>query len=117
MEQNEAQKKVGIVSYAALIFAIVFFSGLLAKSTGWLSVFDFTVLSGKFGSIVGEGGKSFIFRGAGGVGAKDGFLFALNLIPTVMFALAIVAIVEYLGGLEAARVLMTPLLRPLMGIG
>ena len=33
-----------------------------------------------------------------------------------MFALAIVAIVEYFGALEAARQLMTPLLKPLLGI-
>ncbi|MDK2823793.1 MAG: hypothetical protein PWP71_1711 [Clostridia bacterium] len=33
-----------------------------------------------------------------------------------MFALAVVAVVEYLGALEAARKLLTPLLRPLLGI-
>jgi hypothetical protein len=28
------------------------------------------------------------FRGKGGSGAIDGFMFALTLVPTVMFALA-----------------------------
>lgn len=114
--QQEQGKKVNLVSYLALIFAVIFFSGLLAKNTGWLGVFDFTVLNGKFGSIVGEGGKAFEFRGSGGFGARDGFLFALTLVPTVMFALGIVSAVEYLGALDAARQLLTPLLRPLLGL-
>lgn len=113
---QQGEKKVGIVAYLALIFAIVFFSGIFAKATNWLGIFDFTVLTGKFGKIVGEGGKSFEFRGTGGYGAKDGFLFGLNLVPTVMFALGIVAVVEYLGALEAARRLLTPLLKPVLGI-
>lgn len=116
MNENNNQKKVGVVAYLALIFAVVFFSGIFAKTASWLGVFDFTVLNGDFGKIAGDGGKSFTFRGTGGYGAKDGFLFALNLIPTVMFALAIVAVVEYLGALDAARQLLTPLLKPLLGI-
>ncbi len=116
MNKKNEQKKVGIVAYLSLIFAIVFFSGFFAKAAGWLGVLDFTVLNGDYGKIIGEGGKSFTFRGTGGYGAKDGFLFALNLIPTVMFALAVVSVVEYLGALDAARQLLTPLLRPLLGI-
>lgn len=116
MSKPEEQKKVGITAYLALIFAIVFFSGIFAKATGWLGMFDFTVLNGSFGKIIGEGGKAFEFRGAGGFGAKDGFLFGFNLVPTVMFALAIVGVVEHLGALDAARQLLTPLLRPVLGI-
>lgn len=112
----QEERKVGLVSYLALIFAIIFFSGLFAKAAGWLGVFDFTVLNGSFGKILGEGGKTFEFRGSGGSGAKDGFLFALTLVPTVMFALGVVNVVEYLGALEAARQLLTPLLRPILGI-
>jgi len=55
-------------------------------------------------------------RGKGGNGARDGFLFALTLIPTVMFALGMINVLEHYGALEAARKLLTPLLRPLMGI-
>ncbi len=116
MSEKVEQKKVGIVAYLALIFAVVFFSGVFSKATNWLGVFDFTVLNGDFGKIVGEGGKALTFRGAGGYGARDGFVFALTLIPTVMFALAVVACVEYLGALDAARQLLTPILRPLLGI-
>ncbi|NMA03042.1 MAG: hypothetical protein GX923_10845 [Clostridia bacterium] len=116
MNKPEEQKKVGLTAYLALVFAIVFFSGIFAKVGGWLGIFDFTVLNGSFGKIIGEGGKAFEFRGTGGFGAKDGFLFGFNLVPTVMFALAVVNVVEYLGALEAARQLLTPLLRPVLGI-
>lgn len=116
MNEKNEQKKVGILAYLSLLFAIVFFSGVFAKETGWLGMFDFTILNGDFGKIIGEGGKALTFRGAGGYGARDGFVFGLTLIPTVMFALAIVAVVEYLGALDAARQLLTPILKPLLGI-
>ena len=54
--------------------------------------------------------------GAGGVGARAGFMFALSLVPGVMLALGLMEIVEYYGGLKAAQKLLTPVLRPLMGI-
>lgn len=118
MEQkNSSQVKVSWYSYIALIFAIIFFSGIFAKSMGWWKVFDFTVLNGAFGKITLEGAKTaFTFRGTGGFGAQDGFLFALSLTPAVIFALGVVSVVEGLGGLNAAQKLMTPLLRPLLGI-
>ena len=56
------------------------------------------------------------FRGAGGSGAKDGFLFALELIPAVILALGIVNVIDGLGGLKAAQKLMNPLLKPLLGV-
>jgi nucleoside recognition membrane protein YjiH len=116
-QKNDSQLKVSWYSYVALIFALMFFSGIFAKSTGWWKVFDFTVLNGSFGKITMAGAKAaFTFRGSGGVGAQDGFLFALSLMPAVIFALGAVAVVEGLGGLNAAQKLMTPLLRPLLGI-
>jgi nucleoside recognition membrane protein YjiH len=108
-----AEPKVTWVSYVALVFAIIFFSGLFSSATNWLRVLDFTVLQGSFGTI-GEGGA--IFRGSGGSGARDGFLFAINLMPSVILALGTVAVVEGLGGLAAAQRLLSPLLRPLLGI-
>jgi nucleoside recognition membrane protein YjiH len=86
---------------------------VLAKSVGnWINAFDFSTLLGSFGKIA----KSGEFRGAGGVGAKDGFLFGLTLVPAVMFALGVVEIVDWFGGLKAAQRLLNPLLRPLLGI-
>lgn len=105
-------KKVGIGAYIALIFAIVFFSGIFGGFDSWIKIFDFTTLSGSFGHIA----EKFSFRGAGGNGARDGFLFSMYLTPSVILALAFVAVVEHYGALEAARKLLTPLLRPLLGI-
>ncbi|MDU9051291.1 MAG: nucleoside recognition domain-containing protein, partial [Clostridioides difficile] len=56
------------------------------------------------------------FMGKGGTGAKDGFLFALTLIPTVCFAVGLIDVVESMGGMKAASKIFNPLLRPLLGI-
>ncbi len=119
----EKDRKVTIGSYLALAFAVVFFSGLM-QSNEWYGVFDFTTLNGSFGNLVhtvdGSGEAiqtaSTSLRGQGGSGARDGFIFALTLIPTVMFALGVINVLEHYGALDAARKLLTPLLRPLMGI-
>ncbi|MEG0821532.1 MAG: nucleoside recognition domain-containing protein [Burkholderiaceae bacterium] len=101
--------------YVALAFAIVFFSGLLKDASGdwaWLRTFDFNVLLGHLGKIGGAGD----FRGSGGDGARDGFMFTLTLMPAVILALAAIAVIEAYGALDAARKLLSPLLRPLMGV-
>ncbi len=78
--------------------------------------FDFSVLNGSFGQLPGANGATTSFRGAGGTGAKDGFLFALELAPSVILSLGIISITDGLGGLRAAQQLMTPVLKPLLGI-
>ncbi|EKA9425181.1 hypothetical protein OMV82_003302 [Salmonella enterica] len=105
-------KKVGIKGYLAFFLTIIFFSGVFSGSEGWWRVFDFTVLNGSFGHVT----STQTFRGAGGTGAKDGFLFALELAPSVILSLGIIAITDGLGGLRAAQQLMTPILKPLLGI-
>lgn len=79
-------------------------------------MFDFTVLNGTFGQVNGVAATPASFRGIGGTGAKDGFLFALELAPSVILSLGIIAVTEGLGGLRAAQQLMTPILKPLLGI-
>ena len=108
--------KVSIGAYIALFVAILFFSGLFMKVDGvkWLSAFDFTTLGGTFGTMK-EPAKS-TFLGAGGVSAKAGFLFALSLVPTVMLALGFLEIFTHYGAIRAAHKLLTPLLRPLLGL-
>ena len=116
-------RKVGIGSYVALAFAVVFFSGLM-QSNEWYGVLDFTTLNGAFGQVAhsvtetadGVQAATTSLRGKGGSGARDGFIFAFTLIPTVMFALGMINVLEHYGALDAARKLLTPLLRPLMGI-
>ncbi|MGC9421878.1 MULTISPECIES: nucleoside recognition domain-containing protein [unclassified Vibrio] len=117
------ERKVTWASYLALAFAVMFFSGLL-QSNQWYGVFDFTTLNGSFGKVAysvsetadGVQTATTSFRGHGGSGARDGFIFALSLIPTVMFALGMINVLEQYGALDAARKLLTPLLRPLMNI-
>lgn len=119
MEEKNTKKttiEVKWYSYVVLLLAIVFFSGIFAGATEWYGVLDFNTLSGGFGKIPAATGKALTFRGAGGSGAKDGFIFALSLMPSVILALGCVSIVEGLGGLDAARKLLTPLLRPLLGV-
>lgn len=43
-------------------------------------------------------------------------MFAIELIPAVILALGIVNVIDGLGGLRAAQKLMTPILKPLLGI-
>ncbi|HHV08007.1 MAG TPA: hypothetical protein GXX69_07315 [Firmicutes bacterium] len=116
MKQDKpaAKQQVSWVGYAALFFALIFFSGIFSDAENWTRVLDFTVLQGSFG-IIGETGKA-IFRGTGGTGARDGFMFALSLMPSVILALGVVSVIEGLGGLVAAERLLSPFLRPLLGV-
>lgn len=106
----------GLGAYLALIVAILFFSGLFFNIEGmkWLGAFDFTTLGGKFGAIKDAAHATFL--GEGGTGAKAGFLFALSLIPTVMLALGLLEIFTHYGAIRAAHKLLTPLLKPILGI-
>lgn len=107
--------QVPLIGYIAFFVAILLFSGIFSSSDGWMKALDFNVLNGSFGKIEGAE-KAFTFRGAGGSGAKDGFLFALELIPAVILALGLVNVVDGLGGLKAAQKLMSPILKPLLGV-
>jgi len=121
---DDNKLKVPVSGYIALLFALLFFSGLLPVIAGslssalemdfkWLTAFDYSTLQGKFGTIIeGKG----MFRGSGGNGARDGFMFALTLVPGVMLAMGAIELIEHYGGLKAAQKLLTPLLRPLLGL-
>lgn len=111
---EEVSLKVGPKAYLALIFGLLFFSGLFYKSGyEWLGAFDFTTLNGAYGKIAGSGQT---FVGASGVGARNGFLFALSLVPGVMLALGVLEVITHYGAIRAAQKLMTPLLKPLLGL-
>ncbi len=111
MSNDVQERKLTLGSMIALGFAIVFFSGAM-QSNEWWGIFDFTTLNGAFGRI-GDLGS---FRGAGGGGARDGFIFAFTLVPTVMFAMAMIEVLEHYGALDAARQLLSYILRPLLGV-
>lgn len=115
-------------AYFALIFAMVFFSGVMGGQQwleqDWWEVFDFATLNGKFGLVAANFTSvdgvitvtKSTFKGLGGNGAMEGFLFAFGLVPTVMFALGMINVLEHYGALEAARKLLTPIIRPMIGI-
>ncbi len=112
----EPEKKVGIGAYIALALAVVLFSGVFYKmpeGQKWLGAFDFTTLIGHFGTIAGSKNT---FAGAGGDSARAGFLFSLSLIPGVMLALGLIEVLAHYGALRAAQVLMTPFLKPILGV-
>ena len=139
---SAAPRKAGIGAYIALIFAVIFFSGISVskpvqhfgtviaeklnvepkKVHDVLSVLDFNTLNGKFGKVLlpekadKPGEHPGNFSGDGGVGARQGFMFALTLMPTTLFAMGIIAVLEHYGALEAMRRLLQRILKPLMGI-
>lgn len=115
-EQDKAPIRVGVKGYIALIFAVLFFSGLFLNVEGmkWLGAFDFTTLGGSFGTMQNPVKNTFV--GEGGISAKAGFLFALSLVPTVMLALGVLEIFTHYGAIKAAHKLLTPLLKPILGL-
>ena len=115
--QNELKKeeqKLGAKGYIALMAAIIFFSGVLLSSDSKWAFLDFTKLSGKFGTMTNP--ETATFMGQGGVGIRHAFLFALSLVPNVMFALGFMELVDHFGGIKAGQILLSPLLRPILGV-
>ncbi len=109
-----AKPKAGPGAFLALILAVILFSGVFYKmgpGYEWLGALDFTTIAGKFGSISGTN-----FVGKGGVGARQGFLFALTLFAPVTLAVGLLTVLEHYGALAAAQVLLTPFLRPVLDI-
>ncbi|HWR43703.1 nucleoside recognition domain-containing protein [Sporomusa sp.] len=111
-EENQEKYKVTWKGWLSLIILLISFSGIFAKIDSPLRALDFQVLTGDFGQVA----KGVIFTGKGGTGARDGFMFALTLFPTLMFALGCIQVAESLGALRAAEVLFRPILQPFMGI-
>jgi nucleoside recognition membrane protein YjiH len=111
-EKNQEEYKVTWKGWLALTILLISFSGIFAQSTGPWRALDFQVLTGQFGQV----SKGVIFTGKGGMGARDGFMFALTLFPTLMFALGCVQVAESMGALHAAEKLFRPILRPLLGL-
>lgn len=106
---------VGVMGYLSLLFAVLFFSGIFSGSEGWMQILDFQSLIGSYGKIC-EYAASAGFVGTGGTGVREGFLQALNMAPVMIFSVAFIGCVDYLGGLKAAQKLLTPVLQFLMGV-
>lgn len=118
MSNNEnAQEKIGLKGWLALIVFVCLFSGIFNAFDGPLKALDILNLTGKFGTIAdGVTQTGLNFQGAGGNGAKHGFLVALGLIPGICLAVGTVDVVTELNGMKAAAKLFNPILKPLMGL-
>lgn len=112
MDKSNETNKVTWKGYLSLFVLIVLFSGVFKDADNFLKAFDFANLTGSFGQVV----DGVDFTGKGGTGAKDGFLFALTLVPTVALAVGIIDVVESMGAMKAAAKIFNPILRPLLGI-
>lgn len=106
--------KATLKGYIFLLLGIMTFSGILSNSEGWVSIFDYTVMLGEFGTI--SDGASAGFKGAGGVGAREGFAFALTVLPAVGLASGLLSVIEGQGGFAAAQRLLTPILKSVIGL-
>ena len=120
------------MGWIALIALIVLLSGVFQKNTTFLKAFDFTNLSGAFGTIVvpnvDEEGKvvikdegtvaktSYTFQGKGGSGAREGILVAFGLMPMVSFAFGLITLAQNMGAMNAAERVFRYILKPLYGI-
>ena len=111
-EKNTQEKKLTWKGWIALLFLIIFFSGIFQNSDTFLRALDINALTGTFGEIY----EGLDFTGSGGTGANAGFLFALSLLPITAFSMGVLDVVEALGAMEAARKLFSPILRPIWGI-
>ena len=112
---NNEKEKVGVIGYLALLFAAVFFSGIFSQSEGILRALDFQTYLGSFGKIA-ETAYSAGIVGSGGSGVREGFFQSFSIAPVMIFSMAFIGCIDYLGGLKAAQKLLTPVLKPLMGV-
>lgn len=110
---NSKKETIAIVSgMIALVIAILIFSGIFADSENGFKILDFSNLVGSFGKI-SEGDT---FRGSGGSSVREGFLFAVSLAPAIMLAMGLIEVFERYGALKMAERLLSPVLKPLLGV-
>lgn len=110
--KEEKGRQITVAGVVMLVLAVLVFSGAFTNAEGPLKVVDFTNLLGTFGEIA----DGVSFRGNGGGSARDGFMFALTLAPTVMAAMGLIEVFENYGALKVAGKLLTPIMKPLMGV-
>lgn len=132
--KNNDVQKVTWKGWLSLIVLVVLLSGIFQKNPTFLKAFDFTNLSGSFGTInvpvinpdaesmlvIDENGNieetKYTFQGKGGAGAREGILVAITLMPLVAFAFGLIQLAQNMGAMEAAEKIFRFILRPLYGI-
>lgn len=106
------EEKVTWKSWLSLLLLMLTLSGIFKDTGGPLRAIDFLNLTGNFG-VIGDGGT---FAGVGGTGAREGFLVALTIVPSVCFAVGVIETLQSYGAFGAAEKLFTPILKPILGI-
>jgi len=133
-KQESKDKKAEIQGWIALVVLIVLLSGIFQNNKTFLKAFDYTNLSGAFGTIsvpniqINEDGKiklkddgtiattNYTFQGKGGTGAREGILVALSLMPLVSFAFGLIQLAQNMGAMKVAERAFRYILKPLYGI-
>ena len=113
MDKEELEYKVTWKGWVSLAFLVISLSGVVGHQDNFLKAFDFMNLLGQFGHA--EGAKVSLL-GSGGFGAREGFAFALTMIPVVMLVNGLIEVCESLGALKAAGKIFQPFLHFLLGI-
>lgn len=108
------KEKIGVGGYLWLLFAITAFSGIFRNAEGLLHVLDYNTWLGAFGKITEDAAAGIM--GRGGSGVNNGFFQALSIAPGVFLGVAFMTTVEHYKGLAAAQVLLSPLLKPVLGV-
>ena len=110
----EKKEKLGIAAYIWFLILFLFFSGAFRGAPAPFNLLDLSTYQGQFGTIV-EGAAPG-FAGKGGTGLSNLFTTVLTIAPPIMFCMGVIEVVDHYGGLKVARKLLTPILKPLMGV-
>lgn len=102
--------------YVALLITVLVLSGLLQLLPEPWSALDFQALLGEFGKVASVDGGVTNYRGTGGSGPRDAFLLIISLLPAIVLAFGIIEVTINYHGLLAAEKILTPIMRPLLGI-
>ncbi len=94
MDTKDKNYHVTWKGWVSLLFLIICFSGVFGKQDNFLKAFDFMNLMGQFGHA---DGAKVAMLGTGGFGAREGFAFALTMVPITMAASGLIEVCEHLG--------------------
>ena len=100
MRFYRSEKKYGAAAYIWFIFALLFFSGLFRGAPVPLSLLDLSTYQGKFGTIIEGAEPGFV--GEGGTGLSQQFATVLTILPSIMFSMGVLDLVEHYGGMKVA---------------
>lgn len=133
LSDSNNEKKIPTCAFVALLLTLLFLSGIFTsfgrfkdeegakRHLAMLAALDFNNVVGQFGSIgslkdgaIGKLAKD--FKGIGGRGAREAFLLALTLAPSIIVAFGVIEVCTNYKGLRAAEVLFTPIVKPILGL-